>query len=328
MRRCAYSNREAYYFSSRSEEWNPLLYNTGWESLRVEGIVPGRLATLGEWVLRYLRDRGLTIPGGNRLQLAVRTTRRYNDAANLAAADDVALGKAAEAFRTLWESVLIIDARLSARRGERVLPTESLACLLRGAEHPAEDKDTSARNEQFELFVGAFLLHGVLNVIRAEPDFQFVYLREWTGVAVKRVRSTRPQTLRDELRDAARQIIRAGTRGFIALSLDTWLTELHTDGTTEELGASFDDLLERAYALIQDQSERRALLGAIVLGVVLRWERGELHPILRFSTPWKIINFSDDGDVGSSIDFFARFKERFHANLGRVAGLATVRPVG
>jgi hypothetical protein len=99
----------------------------------------------------------------------------------------------------------------------------------KGAELESRDNDHSARNAQFELYVGAFLTMGDATVSLGEPDVRFVLDRTWHGVAAKRVKND--ARLLERADEAAAQIAASGLDGFVALNVDRLpLTQPAPDG--------------------------------------------------------------------------------------------------
>jgi hypothetical protein len=122
-----------------------------------------------------------------------------------------------EAQRTLIEQYFITTAL--RRAGPKLV--ERLAWLLSGSDTPDEDRHTTPRDVQFELFVAGVLVHGgVLDVSLGEPDLRIRAGNQFLGVAVKRLSSNRQMTRR--LSEAVQQLRRAGLQGFIVMNLDSF----------------------------------------------------------------------------------------------------------
>lgn len=297
-------------------------YNSGWHNFVVGRISPGLLAVRGRLLLAELKKRGIRIPPSNRIERAIRIIDAINNIEAIRSADTDRLHRAKEAFRTLWEAFVIAYAAFERDRPQSPFSADRLAYLLRGGDTPQEESNPTARNFQFELFIAASLILGRADVRRGEPDLRLLYHGRYVGVAIKRVRSLNTNTLRDELRDAARQIRSSVGEGFIAVNLDSWLSDLKTDGEVEELGASFNAHIAAAHDLLDDMAERRSLLGGLFYGTWFGWHfDGEL-PRIEFHVPHQIRCFTETAQaVEQTREFFEPLRERYESSLRKIMRL-------
>jgi hypothetical protein len=102
-----------------------------------------------------------------------------------------------------------------------------LEACLKGPFMPNDEDSNSnwARNIQFELFLASTLWWAGFQPVFGEPDLKCQVGNRWFFFACKRLFSTSPQTLRDNIDKAAKQIRKSrstappGTRGILAISL-------------------------------------------------------------------------------------------------------------
>lgn len=292
-------------------------YNSGWSVSESARLSPGVLALRGREIVEKLRNRGLRIPQGNRLEQAITLTEKINDDHTLISpSNERMVYRSREAFRTLLEAFIIVYTIYDRPKNIGWYTNEMLGSLLRGAETEDIEAKSHPRNIQFELFVAATLVLGGTDVRLGEPDFRMTFHSTEVGVAVKRVRSLNPGTLKDELSDASKQIARANRQGFIAVNLDRWITELDTSSDLEALGESFARQVENAHRAMYDLSIRDTLLGYFLFGVWFTWDfAGEL-PRLEFHAPHQVRCFAeDDQTVIRCREFFEPLQHRTSRSL-------------
>jgi hypothetical protein len=298
-----------------------MMYQSGWSNFHIGAVSPSKLAFRGREVLGYLESRGIRIPGGNRLQQAIRLTERLNEGKFHIRSDSPELNdRVREAFRTLWELFVITFAAVERRRHPDPFPNDLLLHLLRGAELPAGESNPKARNTQFELYTVASLVLGGADVRPGEPDCTFLYHGNYIGVAAKRLTSTKPLTLQAEVRDAAKQLSSHGLCGFVALSLDAWLAELEIGEDPSVVGRSFTKLLQEAYRCLDRVSAREAVLGAMLHGHLNRWHFDDAMPRLEWHAPSQFVGFTDtEMEVARFRQFFGPLRDRFEGRLAEIA---------
>lgn len=270
----------------------------------------------------FERKFGLKPPPGNRIQRAIEITERSNR-------DEIAIVdprgedeiRVLEAFRTLFETFVVVWTATERRRKVNPFPPDRLKYLFEGADTAAGDSNTTARNVQFELLVGAYLILGGADLRPEEPDYRFLYHGEYVGIAVKRLTSVNPNTLFGALRDAARQLQGSTGRGLIALNLDTWLQDLAAEDS-EQVGARFQQQLHDAYRQLEKISAKDAVLGFFIRGTVLKWVLEGPKPMIDWRSPAQVIVFSETpADVERFKEYFQplqRTLERSIEEFGRV----------
>ena len=293
-----------------------------WSNFRLERIGSGTLAARGREVVSLLRKRGVASPPENRLERAIRLTEQTNDGNVLIRADDPqTAARVLEAFRTLVEAFTVVWTLVERVRGVNPFPSERLAYLLQGADLPTEDANPKARNTQFELLVGATLVMGDADILPEEPDYRLLYHGEYVGVAVKRLTSTKPNTLWGHLRDASHQIVAHGGKGFVAIGLDSWVSDLDAEDV-EEVGRKFNEQLQEAHAQLQKASERQALLGALIFANWSRWAFDGAKPTIDWRAPTQLIAFTDTAqELGRVKDFYEPLRARYEASMAEMGKL-------
>jgi hypothetical protein len=298
-------------------------YNSGWENFASWSVSPSKLARRGEEVLNHLERRGIRIPPGNRVQRAIEITDQLNSTEALAKATPDQLSTASEAFRTLWEVFFICYTKIERPRQSEAISNEGLAALLRGADTPIGESKSTPRDTQFELLTAAMFILGGADVKPGEPDLRFLYHGRYVGIAAKRVRSLQTATLRDALRDAARQIQGATKVGFVAMNLDTRLQELDTSGAST-VGASFNAQVHDAHQQLFDISEKEAILGGLLFGTFFGWNLERAIPRMEFYMPFQIQSFTmTDEDVRRTREFFEPWRARLAASIAEVIPLVS-----
>jgi hypothetical protein len=184
-----------------------------------------------------------------------------------------------EAHRTAFEFYTIarsINPRVTPPKVFR----QKLAIAYGGADDPAKDTEESARarNYQFELWVAAWLTAGDKRVRIQEPDLQVAQWFEWRGVAAKRVRS--PSQIAKRVKQAAAQIKRQTSTGFVALALDNYSVPRRIRSRSElRAGSAFFGAYPEV-ELAADYLEISApwVKGLICFGHFARWLPDILEP--------------------------------------------------
>ncbi len=286
------------------------------------GISPSMLLAQAQVVLKRLSKLGVALPPSNRVARAIKIVQASNDGSiDIEAADSETQARILEAFRTLFEAFMIVYTATERPRQVNAFPNDRLRYLLRGADTPAEDSNPQPRNTQFELVVGAVLVLGGADVRPEEPDYLMLYHGDNVGVAAKRLTSLKPEAIRGRIREAARQIRNANTRGFVALNLDSWITDLGRDDP-EEVGKNFNQQIWAAHQQLDSMSDREALLGAMIYGYWTRWLFEDATPQLDFRTATQSIAFTkDQEEVERARAFFEPLGERFEHGLRKLVDL-------
>jgi hypothetical protein len=303
-----------------------LINSSPWSNPQIPGIRSSLLALRGREVLERLGARGLRVPQPNRINNAVRLTEDLNAGRLVLRPEDAKLQRRAlEAFRTIFEAFVIVWAAEERKRRVNAFPNDRLARLLEGAELPSDDRNPLARNTQFELYVGASLVLGGLEALPSEPDYRTVYWGETIGIPAKRLTSVKPETLRGQLRAGARQLATHGLRGLVALSLDPWVDDLSGD-TAEEVGQKFNTQIQLAHQKLQEQSEKRAVMGAIIFANWSQFRFDAEKPVLDWRTPTQIIAFTDTQEELDRVRAFQDgWRARYENSLAELGALLNRR---
>jgi hypothetical protein len=126
--------------------------------------------------------------------------------------------------------------------------------------------NTKARDLQYQLYLTALFELSGIDVENSEPDFKFNYLNEIFSVACKRISSQ--NKIYKRIKQAEKQILQNGERGFIAISLDR-LVGLNFHSSTTDINRLNDEALEMIYGLM-DKSfpDRLPDLNENILGII------------------------------------------------------------
>jgi hypothetical protein len=276
---------------------------------------PGLLALRGREVLDKMTRLGLKPPRGNRLERAASTLERFNAIAKtnpLRVEQTERQAVLSEAWRTLWDSLLMTHARLEGRASSAAIRREHLEALLSGADTAEGDRNALFRNLQFEGTVGARFVLGGTAIESAEPDFRFVYHRDKLGLAVKRLTSTAARALRSRLKEGASQLSRSGLRGFIAVNLDSWSFDLGGDSDPLSVGKLFEEQLDEVHQSLDVAFERDSVLGVLVFANWSSWTFSDL-PRFEWRESARYLLFSEDK---TETERFGEFFHGAHARLG------------
>lgn len=281
------------------------LLGDDWENSGLDGVRSDLLADRGQEALAHLQRLGVRVIGPNRVSRAVDLVR-HSDPDKPPPGIEPAqyLRIIGEAMRTLWDTFLITWTIVEWCGGDvSLFPPEKLQWLLKGSDLP-DERNTTARDIQFENLVGAMLVLGGAAVSREEPDWRIRDGGTIIGIPAKRVSSASRTTVRNRLRHAARRLKEHDLNGLVALNADVFLTNFDAPspaGTAlpAPLMTALEKQLEGAFAAIGDQAHKRHLLGVQVVGTVIQWQRegGKLHP--RWTNPDVVVVLSTPEDSHS-----------------------------
>jgi hypothetical protein len=166
--------------------------------------------------LDIIRNLGVQIPQQSRL-----LTYEKRWAAILQQPNELLLLPEADAtqimfeFREMDEISFIAESLPSYLNSEEM---DRLQLIAGGNQNPDEDKDTKARDTQFELFLRAAFIRAGANVILGSPDLMVTFNDVEFPLEAKRPSSERAFDAR--LREGANQIHRLNRFGVVALSVD------------------------------------------------------------------------------------------------------------
>jgi hypothetical protein len=303
----------------------PLEYASPWLNLAIPRVNTNTLAERGREVLTHLKQRGIALPHGNRLQVAISTIDRLN--ANLIVPtpeDPSACRATTEALRTLWEAFFIMHAALARDWHPNPFPNETLRYLLEGAPDASDDTNPLPRSKQFELYVAAWLATGRAEVRSGEPDLRLLYYGTYLGIAAKRLQTTGTVRLLKIMKEGGKQLAQQGMRGFVALNLDAYMDSLDSTAVGEDLGASFNASVAEAHRQMLRLNDRPAVIGVMLLGYRCDWLFGDGRPTLRWVYPFQVYAFSDLEPVDRFREYFeTHFRPRLQDGLRTVLALVS-----
>lgn len=121
-----------------------------------------------------------------------------------------------------------------------------LRSLQRGADDPDTDSSTNARDDQYELYLGAVLRRARMPTRHGAPDLTTEYQGREYHVEAKR--PSKPERLDDRLRSAVHQLRRLPEDGIIALSVD----QIVRPPRTLLSAPTFNDLAPRVASLVRE----------------------------------------------------------------------------
>jgi len=305
------------------------MYNSGWSNFGIGALSSDKLVHRGKETLEMMRLRGIRVPASNRLERAIRLTESANDdfleGRRLREGATERLARLKEAWRTIWEALVVMHALVEKRASSAAITDDLLTSFLEGADLPTEDANPSARNRQFEALTCANLIHSGLAATPGEPDCRFIQFGETVGVAAKRLTSVKPTKVWDELRDATNQLRRSGLRGYAAISLDNWIEDLGDSDDVDVVGARFNEQLTAAYEKLDAISDRPRLLGAFVSVNWSTWHFVGDRPALEWRVPNQTRCFTQDlAEVARQRELFEPARRRWESAMTTIAGLIAV----
>lgn len=284
------------------------------------------LARRGEELIDRIERHGVAVPPDNRLTRAIRTIDQWNE--NYRAGKDVCAEDLQEqrlfleAHKVLMEALVVVFARDERPAGMTAIDAMHLRSLLEGPELSQDGKPDSARDLQFEAYVGASLVLAGLSVTKGEPDYILLYHGQSIGVAAKRLTSRKPEKLYDRLREAHSQIRDSTGVGFVAVNLDSWGEGPLQGNSPEEFGAGFRTELREAYKQIGKLADRPALLGAIIFRSWHGFDFDGNRPSFRVQTAQQVIAFAEHEDEERRVrEFFDPALLRLKASHATIGAL-------
>lgn len=281
-----------------------------WTGIGAAGLNSMLLARRGREILTKMQQRGILVPAANRLSRAVDALEALNrDRARgvvLNAGDAHKAALLLESFRTVWDALVVTYAAFEGRASSAAITNEHLSAFLEGADLSSNDSNSQARNFQFEAFVAATLVLSGVSIERAEPDFRFTYHGRSVGLAVKRLTSIKENALKARLSDAVAQLQASDLRGFVAVNLDAWITDLPADRTPETVGASFVEQLRGAHRTLGSAARKTSTMGALLFSHYSRWHFDAPEPELEFRVVTRTIGFSEDEEDERRFNEFFR----------------------
>lgn len=300
---------------------------TAWQTRAGRRMGSAQLERRFAEALLRLEQMGVSVPSAGRHQQSLDTLAEWNSSSSpVDLQDEPALRKIGEAHRTAWETYLIVFAAyqrtLKRHRGQETLFTpERFRKLMKGP-FIGEGRDTEPRNVQFELYLGARLELGGIEVRGGEPDLKFLYGYEWVGLAAKRIQSLKGSQIQKNIQDAANQIERSGCRGWVAVSLDSRFEGVDVHESEPDKLARFGSLFDSTNAGIARQERKPGVLGLMAFGYADGWSPSPdpaTPPRLWIDEPHRWLHWNDDpGAVLLFNDFSEGWSGRFQRNRERM----------
>jgi hypothetical protein len=279
----------------------------------------GGLAGRFDAALKLLERDGVEIPTRCRARNALRFLDHLSPEKIFANRDDVTFQRELAAHHRLaWELFLIVYAADLTRRIDTPFLRVKIAEIIRGAD-VGEGRDSRARDSQFELATAAQLRLGGVGVYGGEPDLLIDFGNERVGIAAKRVRSPRSDTLDQRVESAVSQIQRSGLRGFIALNIDQRFAEGDLPYDRPEMLRAMHDIFE-SVSRYRNAHRHPEVLGVMVFGYTTRLitSSDSSEPShLQVTAPFRFERWVDDESVDAVV--FERFtqswRDRLHGHL-------------
>ena len=116
-----------------------------------------------------------------------------------------------------------------------------------------EDKDTTARNYQYQLYIGSFFEKRGVPVLYQEPDLEILFKKQRIGMAVKRVSSI--DKIPNRIREAEKQIEKSGINGIIVISLDNIINRQEFSISNEEWEQLFKTTESKLESFLREISD-------------------------------------------------------------------------
>jgi hypothetical protein len=249
--------------------------------------------------LEHLSTRfRVAVPENGRHAAALETLGKWNKTdRSIDLSDHGELRRLTEAHRLAWETFLVTVAAIEDRRNTRTPFISDKLRLMLDGDLVLEGRRGLPRDTQFELFLAAMLRLGGLSVARGGPDLLMRYGTTDVGVAAKRIRSLNVDQVQKNARDAAKQIKRAGLRGWIALNLDSRFGVIDYAQPEDSLLVEFSDTFNSVNAALQRPAVKPHVLGFILLGYVHSWHpplKGTTEPRLHWAAPLRWQGLADN----------------------------------
>jgi hypothetical protein len=271
-----------------------------------------------------LQEDGVKVPLTCRAQNALQFLDSLTPETIYAHREDLAFHRKVGAYHRLaWELFLIVYAADFNKRPDTPFLRAKVAEILRGPDF-IEGRDSHARDIQFELAMAAQFRLGGVGVHAGEPDLLIDYGTELVGIAAKRIRSLRDDTLDQRLDSAIDQINRSGHRGFIALNVDQRFAKLELSSNRLANRHMLQDIFE-SVTRYRGAAVHANVLGVMVFGyttrLVIASEAAEPSS-LRASAPFRLERWVDDdsGEARRFEAFATSWRDRLNANIGYLIG--------
>lgn len=275
------------------------------------GVGSGGMVRTADWLLDQLPRLGVSVPKGSRLYLARKLISQIHERKVVVdPSTELLLQRVTDAQRTLTEYYLIVRAVRHRPKILKPLLRLKLAQMLGGSEIELSDSNTLARDTQFELFVLSLFLMGGATIDLGEPDLRLLFGRDTVGIAVKRLSSKKQ--LEKRVFEAAEQIESRHDRGFIAVNIDRFVTEVggpRPDESVAERGLRYNDSIGDLHALMPQFENRSSIMGVMNFGFSCDWIFGEEVPRYSGSFFRQILRFTDSPDE-------KEHAERYFGTLG------------
>lgn len=268
-----------------------------------------------DFAISRLAEFRIKVPNGSRFQLLRSAVDKAHNRIGTFPSSKVL----AEATRSIFELYLICRCLNPDGRPLGNTLQSTIRKILEGPQLPRDEneRNSAARNFQFELFVGAWLTAGGLDVRMAEPDLQMTFLGRPVGVAAKRVSSQRQ--LLPRVKDAIEQIEASGLDGLVAISVDPLIDDLHLTGNRDDITRAFETAVPELAGALAIAARHPRVVGLLALGMHVAWEDADPRPRVVMSSfvDWKF--FRRDAAEETRINaFLAEFEQTQKARMGKL----------
>jgi hypothetical protein len=254
---------------------------------------PSAMVQRANWTNFHLSQMGVRVHSGNRLQKAKQLIEQFTSPKFTLQPEDEALQRRIiDAHKSIYEQYVI--TRCFARDNNEIEKgiMVKIEVMLGGADKEEEDRNSIARDTQFELYVASTLMMGGIMVQFDEPDLRFHYGEELMGVAVKRLKS--PKQLEKRVKAGVAQLEKSTKRGFIAVNLDMFLKKVRLVGEDSDRFAQFDKSNIPFLKLEPLLEQNPMVIGILAFGSTSSWVFGEGKPQMDSSNFHRFVSYSDD----------------------------------
>jgi len=245
------------------------------------------------WTIFHLSQMGVRVHSGNRLQKAKQLLEQFiSPKFTLRPENEALQRRIIDAHKSIYEQYVITRCFAGCNNEIEKGIKVKLEVMLGGADKEEEDRNSTARDTQFELYVASTLMMGGVLVKFDEPDLHFNYGKEFIGVAIKRLKSLKQ--LEKRVKAGVMQIEKSGRRGFIAVNLDTFLKKVRLVGEDADRFVQFDKSNLPLLKMEPLLGENPMVAGILAFESTASWIFGEGKPKMDFSNFHRFVSYFDD----------------------------------
>lgn len=226
---------------------------------------PERTISSGTEAIARLESWGIRVPPGARLRRAVDDLRRIEQFdVRLGHGDPATERLASEATRTIYELHIILADLLAPDQ----MVKRKLRKVLGGKSVPTAGDHDPARDTQAELFAAALLFGAGFGARIAEPDLLIGVGTLNVPVAVKRM--TSDTHFEKRMREALKQLTKAGKPGYIVIAADQYLERLYAIDRSADVSAAHYKKVAELVDGLRLEPETSMLLGGFGISTSCR----------------------------------------------------------